>query len=436
MQSKGLLVALIVLAALGGALYWSDKKQKEDEKKPPTDSAVKIVKMEAGEVQKVELKRRDGETAVLERGQDNHWSITAPKPMRADQDVAGSLVATLASLNSDKVVDEKPADLAPFGFNSPSIEITITKKGGKATKILVGDDTPTGGGSFVKTADDPKVYTVTSASKSSFDKSANDLRDKRLLTFDAEKLTRVELVSKGQTVEFGKNAKGDWAILKPKPMRADTLQVDELVRKLREAKMDTAGASTGGGAVVGVAKVTDNSGTQQIEIRKNKDEYSAKSSVVEGTYKVAAELGASFDKKLEDFRNKKVFDFGFNDVTKLEIRDGSKTAAYQKSGEKWMSGSQEMDPVGVQSLIDKLREASAVKFLDAGFPAATFEVAVGYGTSAEKVQFAKAGDKTLAKRDNDPAVFELEGKAFDELQKAVSDVKPAPAAKGKDPKKK
>ena len=269
------------------------------------------------------------------------------------------------------------------------------------------------------------------------DKTANDLRDKRLLTFDSEKLTRVELSSKGQPVEFGKNAKGDWVILKPRPMRADTLQVDELIRKLKDAKMDTAAApSGGGGTLVGTAKVTDNSGTQQLEIRKNKDDYFAKSSVLEGVYKVPSDLGTAFDKKLDDFRNKKVFDFGFNDVTKIEVRDGSKTATYQKSGEKWISGSQEMDSVGVQSLIDRLREASALKFLDSGFPAATSEVTDTYGSNTEKVLFAKSGGKTLAKRDNEPTVYELDGKTLDDIQKAFSEVKPAQPAKDQGAKKK
>ena len=43
--------------------------------------------------------------------------------------------------------------------------------------------------------------------KSSLDKRPDDLRDKRLLTFDSDKLTRVELQAKGQAIEFGKNTR-------------------------------------------------------------------------------------------------------------------------------------------------------------------------------------------------------------------------------------
>ena len=83
------------------------------------------------------------------------------------------------------------------------------------------------------------VYTIASFVKTSLDKTPNDLRDKRLLTFDQDKLTRVDLQpAKGETIEFGKNNQNDWQILKPKPLRADGSQVEELIRKLKDAKMD------------------------------------------------------------------------------------------------------------------------------------------------------------------------------------------------------
>src|SRR5262249_15211670 len=152
---------------------------------------------------------------------------------------------------------------------------------------------------------------------------------------------------------------------KPKPLRADGSQVEELVRKLKDAKMDTSvsdedakkhAAAFNSGAKVATAAVTDAAGSQNLEIRKDKDKnYYAKSSVVEGIFKIANDLGEAVDKSADDFRNKKVLDFGFSDPTKVEI----KGVTYTKSGEKWMSGSKTMDNTSVQTLIDKLRDLSA-----------------------------------------------------------------------------
>jgi len=45
----------------------------------------------------------------------------------------------------------------------------------------------------------------------------------------------------------------------------------------------------------------------------------------------------------------------------------------------------------------------------------------------EKVLIAKNGDRYIAKRENEPALYELSATAITDLQKAAADVKPAPA---------
>src|SRR5207247_9114574 len=91
------------------------------------------------------------------------------------------------------------------------------------------------------------------------------------------------------------------------------------------------------GVEIPTAKVTTDAGNQQIEVRKNKHDYYAKSSIADGVFKVASDLGEALDKKLDDFRNKKIFDFGSNDPSKIEIHDGSKTYLLSRSGDEWMA---------------------------------------------------------------------------------------------------
>ena len=442
MRVRGLLIAAVVLAALGVGAYFSNKAEKAKEGKPSTDAAsssVKVLAIPEDQVAKIELARKDADKTIVERGPDGKWKIAAPKPLPADQDAVNSMTSTISSLNSDRVVEDKASDLAQYGLNSPSLAVTVVKKDGKSDKLLIGDDTPTGSGAFAKLDNDPRVFTVASWNKSSLDKSPKDLRDKRLLTFDSDKLTRVEMIRKGQAVEFGKNNKNEWAILKPKPLRADGGQVEELVRKLRDAKMDTsasdedvkkAASSFASGTQVAVAKVTDAAGTQQIEVRKDKDKnYYARSTAVEGIYKVTSEVGEGLDKDLDSFRNKKIFDFGWNETSKVDLRDGAKTYSLQKSGDKWMSGGKTMDSTSVQNLIDKLRDLQATKFQDAGFtgPAIDISVASNEGKNVEKVSLSKSGANWLAKRENEPTIYQVDAKAVEDIQKAAVDVKEAPA---------
>jgi hypothetical protein len=436
MQFRRLLIALAVLAVLGGGVYWSNKVKKAEEGKPSPDAPPEVLKIPEDQIQRIEIRKTGAEPVQLQKSASGKWEMLSGPKWPVDQDSASGIVNTIASLTSSRLVEEKAADLAQFGLASPGLEVTVGRKDGKSHKLLIGDDSPAGGGSFVKLDGDPRVFTIATYSKTAIDKSPRDLRDKRLLTFDAEKLTRVELAAKGQTVEFGKNAQNDWQIIRPQPLRADGGVVEDLIRKLTDAKMDTtsteeddkkAAAAFWGSALIGVAKVTDAAGTQQIEVRRDKDKNCyARSSVVEGIHKVASDLGDGMDKGLDDFRNKKLFDFAFSDPNSVEIRDGAKQSSYQKQTDKWMSGSTQVDATTMNALMDKLRDLSAIKFVWGGYTTPEFEAKVTWngGKRTEKVQISKQGNSWFAKRENEPAIYEIDPKALEDLQKAFAEIKP------------
>jgi hypothetical protein len=196
--------------------------------------ANKVFSIPDDQIREVRIQKTGADALVLKRDDSKKWSIAAPKAYPADQDAAGQVGTTLTGLNADKVIEEKAADLSPYGLNAPTMTVTVLRKDGKTDTLLFGDETPTGSGSYAKTAADAKVFTVASYNKSSLEKTANDLRDKRLLTFDSDKLTRVELTAKGPAIEFGKNNQNDWQILSSRPLRADGSQVEDL-RRLKDA---------------------------------------------------------------------------------------------------------------------------------------------------------------------------------------------------------
>ncbi len=98
------------------------------------------------------------------------------------------MTSTLANLNADKVVEDKATDLKAYGLDTPTLDVQIIRKDGKTDHLLIGDDTPNGSGAYAKLANDAKVVTVATTTKTSLDKRPDDLRDKRLLTFDSDKL--------------------------------------------------------------------------------------------------------------------------------------------------------------------------------------------------------------------------------------------------------
>ena len=445
MKTRGLLIAAIVLAVLSGTLYWSNHHKPAEDTVKASAEAPKILALSQADVSKIEVKKKGRDDVVLSRNSAGKWEITAPKPCLADQDTVSSMLSTLSSLSSDRLIEEKAATLDVYGLAQPAIEVDIAEKNNKTDKLLIGNDTPSSSAAYAALMGDPRVFTMASYNKSSLDKTFNDLRDKRLLAFDSEKLSRVELTANKETMEFGRN-KDQWQILKPKPMRANQSTVEDLVRSLGDAKMELSAtddekkdlSAFNAGKTVATAKITDVTGTQELQVRKNKDDYFAKSSGVAGVYKVLSSVGNSLDKSLDDFRNKKLFDFGFVDPEKIEIHDGAKSYFLTRSGSDWWSNGTKMDESSVSTLVSDIRDLTATKLPDSGFTTSSLDVTVtsDSGKRVEKVLIAKNGDRYIAKRENEPALYELSATPITDLQKAAADVKPAPAPKPAAPPKK
>src|SRR5437899_2963974 len=400
MKSKGLLTASFLLLLLTGVLWWSNKRAAKADKAPSESATTKLVIIPEDQFREIEIKHRNGETVHLQRN-DSKWQITAAKFLPADADAVSSMLSTLSSLSSDRTVEDKATSLDQYGLTQPAIELDIIDKNKKTSRLLIGDDTPAGTAVYASIAGDPRVFALSSYKKSSLDKSPNDLRDKRLLTFDSDKVSSIELTAKKQTIAFGRS-KDQWQIVKPKPFRADRSQLEELLRTLRDAKMDLgasedekkAATAFSAGTPLAAAKVTDVSGTQDLQVRKNKDDYYAKSSAVSGIYKVSSGTGPALDKGLDDFRNKKLFDFGFADPDKIELYDGSKSYFLTHSGSDWWSNGTKMDLGTVSAFVDKIRDLSANKFPETGFTAAALDLIVTSdgGKRIEKVLISKNGD--------------------------------------------
>jgi hypothetical protein len=339
-------------------------------------------------------------------------------------------------------------------LHEPALTVTMTLQDGKTRKLLIGDNSPMSGGYFAKTEGDARVFSIASFNYTAVTKTVNELRDKRLLPFDGDKLVRLELTAGGASYELGKNALKEWQILKPKLMRAEGGRIEEILSKVREIRMDpavaeadakAAEASFAAGSPVLIARITDSGGARTIEIRKNKEDYFAKSSAMGGAHKVAADAGESLGKGLDAIRNKKLFDFGFADVMRLETKLEGKTVVYEKKGEDWFAAGKKMDNIAIQGLIDKLRELAASKFPDSGFTSAEAEIAVsstdGEGKKREeRILLQKsAGGAWIGQRAGEPLLYEVESKAVDEVKQfaaAIKEAKPMPPATNNAPAKK
>ena len=433
-MSRGLFIGVVVLTLLAVGVYWSEKAKKASEEKGDPKAPPLLVTLGTGDLQKVTIERAGQPPVSVERT-DKTWKITTPSPLRADQTTLDGVEGALRNLRWERLLDETGA-LSSYGLAPPKVVIQYSAKGGKQGKLLIGDETPTGGNYFAKLEGDARVFTLGSGVKSSIDRSLDDLRDKRLLPFDPTSVKTIELTLGGRNVVLTKSAsssgESEWKITAPEQLRADGFQVEELVRKLGDVK---AGSATDPKPPAwlqpyGRVKVTDAGGTYDLELRQNRADKAlyARSGAIEGLHKAPDDLSKSFESGADAFRNKKLFDFGFRELSRVEVKAPSGSWVFVKGGDKWWLNGKEMDPAGTQMLIDKLRELSATGFPKVKMPAATTELAVTVteGKKVERVLAGASGAITVAQREGEPTVYQLDPAGLNEVVKAASEVKPTP----------
>jgi hypothetical protein len=440
MKLRGLLIAAVVLAILGGVLYWSSHR-----KTPPTPASAAtppVVKVEPASVTALTVTQKNTAPVTLTRSGASQWQITAPHSTLADASAVSGILSNLDPLPSQRVIADSATDLAPYGLKDPSVAIDLTEKNKKTEKILVGDDTPTGDAVYVALAGNPRVFTAASYIRNSLNKSFDDLRDKRLLPVDSASVTTIDLDRKPQPVDFGRVQNG-WQIQKPEPFRTDTFQVEDLLTQLTRAKMDTlttpeaAAKAFAHATPVATAKITGSSGTDTLEVRKEKDDYYAKSSVLSGIYKVDSDnstaLAEALNRSLDNFRNKQLFSFDYTDPDRIDVHSGSTSLTLTHAGTTWTSNGRTMDTDSAESLVSALRDLAATKFVTGGFTNPDIDITVtwGGGKKTDHVQIQKTQDGGIAKRDDGPSLYQLDSVTLNELTNAVKGVKPVAPAKKK-----
>ena len=114
MKIRGLIIATFVFFVLAGILYWSNhRKPAEDSAKVSADTPPPLLKLDPSAITKLDLEKKDAKPIVLMKDETGKWRITSPPPFGADETVVSGILSTLSSLNSQRLVEDKAADLKP-----------------------------------------------------------------------------------------------------------------------------------------------------------------------------------------------------------------------------------------------------------------------------------------------------------------------------------
>ena len=229
MSLRKILVVFLLVAALFTYLvvYEFPKAEQEERKE-------KLLQVDKEAVTGLVLTYPDRE---LELAKGEHgWRLVKPVDAPADETTVKSLLTALVDAEVQRTLDEVPADLTPFGLASPSVTVRLTLKEGTAPQVLVGKNTAIGGKTYVRKGDDPKILLTASSLQFGLNKQPKDLRDKQLLTFQDDDVTRVVVKpAGGAAVTLLRKDKDDWTI-EPGNHRGDPTEVRSYLSALRSTR--------------------------------------------------------------------------------------------------------------------------------------------------------------------------------------------------------
>jgi hypothetical protein len=273
-RTKQLVAGVVVLAALGGAVW---KVAQDDAKKgSATITAADLPDLKAtDDVDKISITNGEKGEVVLEKKGDK-WEVTKPVKAAAAQANVKSLLDNLKELKVKEIISTAPTDETKkeFQFEPGKAVKVVTFKG--ADKKLDASFGKSGArGQMAMVEGKPSIYSVSGYSSYLYAREVKGWRDTKIFEFDDANVVGFAVENKNGPFSFTKGEK--WAgTFKGKAIeRFDEEKVKDALRALKTLNADDFGdgksaAETALDAPEGKATVTlkDGAGTYVLKIGK------------------------------------------------------------------------------------------------------------------------------------------------------------------------
>src|SRR2546426_11762481 len=128
MKFNGFIVAIVVLAALGAALYWSNHHMPSETTQASAETPPKILTLNEADINKLDIKKKGGEEVTLAKDNGGNWKVIDPKALGTDQSAVSSMLSSLCSINYGRLVKENTSNFDQDALSEPTFQIGITRE--------------------------------------------------------------------------------------------------------------------------------------------------------------------------------------------------------------------------------------------------------------------------------------------------------------------
>ncbi len=202
--------------------------------------------VEEAKVQKIAVKSANNDY-VIERS-DRQWNFVKPNAEPADAPSISSMISAVGQERAQLFPDDTEASRKALGFDAPMVDATLTLIDGKAVRLRVTRQSADAGDSFYVLREEEGGATLAQvgAGATQYDRNPIDLKDKSLVRFKKEAVTKMvfrdvggpEIVVAKDSVDASADA---WRVVAPKIGKAKIFKVTSALWTLGSAKTLAAG---------------------------------------------------------------------------------------------------------------------------------------------------------------------------------------------------
>ncbi len=397
-----------------------------------------------------------GKGLTLRREPEVSWRIVEPGSYLADKDAVESLLFRLSRLKAVGFEDD-PKSLKEMGLDPPQREILLRLKESQEEKRLdVGREVPREKDEgkverkpllYARVGGSAGVVTVEAQGLGDLPTGVVDWRNKVLLSFERDRVRRVEIHRPNVSLALARVGQTQWEIERPERLPADALKVNDLLWALKDARVSRFPEEDPGlpweEPAVQVALWLEGS-QEPLNLLLGKptsDEQGlyAKATAQEKVVVVTPKLAKDLDVSVKELRDRKLVSFDISKLQRVQIIWEGRTLELNRKGEVWKvqpSSQGEVEAHKVTGLLWALREAKFEEMLSAP----PEPEALGRDRPRVKATlWTKEGEvgplvigRSLPDRPNvfygwvreDSPVYLLEAKILDDLKREIKDVSP------------
>ncbi len=195
-----------------------------------------LMVFERDKTERVELSRGT-ETLSIRKSGPNTWEIEEPEKLPADSMKVNDLMWVL---KDGRAARFPKGEALPASWENPLVRVRLWAEGAaEPMELLVGEEAPGGSGYYVRAPAQEEVVLVAPKFVEELRQvSVQELRERRILSFDAVNIQRLQAVWEGQTLELVRKGDASWRKIQPQEGEMEGHRVMGLLWALRETRFE------------------------------------------------------------------------------------------------------------------------------------------------------------------------------------------------------